>query len=146
MTQIPVEIADNAQFHIQIRQAILAAQHSSRQVGLLMIDIDAGEPCFRGGDGPSNGLSEKAFELVTGTFANPMFCAEFRGPESAVLLSSLRDTEDALLVAEKILRELDQLVQRENRTVKVRPQIGVALFPNHGSSRLYSAGLRRCRA
>lgn len=134
MTQIPVEIADNAQFHIQIRQAVLAARHSSKQVGLLMIDIEAGEPSFRDGDGLSIGTREKAFALVSGTLRESDVLCRISGAEIAVLLSSLRKPEDALLVAEKILRELDQLLQVESRAINSRPQIGVALFPNHGSS------------
>ena len=134
MSQIPVEIADNAQFHIQIRQAVLAARHSSKQVGLLMIDIEAGEPSFRDGDGLSIGTREKAFALVSGTLRESDVLCRISGAEIAVLLSSLRKPEDALLVAEKILRELDQLLQVESRSIHSRPQIGVALFPNHGSS------------
>ncbi|HEY7553969.1 MAG TPA: bifunctional diguanylate cyclase/phosphodiesterase [Candidatus Binatia bacterium] len=134
MTYIPIEIADNAQFQIQVRQAIRAAQHSSTQVGLLMIDIEAGEPSFRNGDGLSNDTKEKAFALVTGTLRESDALSRISGAEIAVLLSSLRNPADALLVAEKILRKLDQLLEQKSGGGNFRPKIGVALFPDHGSS------------
>ena len=134
MTQIPLEVAQDAQFHIQIRQAVLVAQHSSRQVGVLMIDFDAGQSSTRDGGGLPNDTREKALALVAGTLRESDALCRRGGGRIAVLLPSLRNPDDAMLVADKILRKLDHLFQAANGAIPFRPKIGVSLFPNHGST------------
>jgi len=134
MTQIPLEMARDAQFHIQVRQAVLVAQHSSRQVGVLMIDFDTGQPSLRDGRGTANHTRERVLALVAETLRESDALSCKRGGEVAVLLSSLRNPEDAMLVADKILRKLDRLLKADSYATHFRPKIGVSLFPDHGSS------------
>jgi len=134
MTRSPTgtEAADSAQFDIQIRQALLAAQHGTRQVGLLIIDFDSCEPRTQVSDAQSNDLREKAFALIGSVIRDSDTLCRMPGVRTAVLLSSLGNPEDAALVAEKILHKLDQSLRLENR--QSQAQIGVALFPHHGDS------------
>ena len=41
MNQAIADLSGNTLFELRLRQAILAAQHDVKQVGLLLIDIDA---------------------------------------------------------------------------------------------------------
>jgi EAL domain-containing protein (putative c-di-GMP-specific phosphodiesterase class I) len=102
---------------------------------LLLIDFDTGEPSFRDGGGilPGN-ARENALAVVTGMLRESDVLCRRPGGETAVLLPSLRNSEDAMLVAEKVLRKLDQLLQTDRATIDFRPKIGVSLFPNHGTS------------
>jgi len=125
------EIAQNAQFDIQIRQALLAAQRSGRQVGLLVIDFDDLPEASQGTDG-STDLREKAFTLIGNTLRESDTLCRVTGSGTAVLLSSLGNSDDAIRVAKKILDKLDQSLQAKNHPLQ--PQIGVALYPQHGHS------------
>ena len=126
------ELAESAQFDIQIRQALLAAQHGTRQVGLLIIDFDGCESSTQGADAQSDDLREKAVALIGSVLRDSDTLCRMPGAGTAVLLSSLGSPEDAALVAEKILHKLDQSLRLEPR--EPQAQIGVALFPHHGDS------------
>jgi EAL domain-containing protein (putative c-di-GMP-specific phosphodiesterase class I) len=135
MAPIHVEAAGDAQFHIQIRQAILAAQQHLFQLALLMI-------VFAGDSGITEAEDERVAQvgaLLRGSDAL------WRGPngEITVLLTSLRNSQDAIAVAEKILRELEHGVQPDSGAPLRRPKIGVSLFPDHGST---PAALLHCAA
>jgi diguanylate cyclase (GGDEF)-like protein len=125
------EIAQNAQFDRQIRQALLTAQRSGRQVGLLIIDFGRPDEAFQRADGAA-GMSEKAFTLIGSTLRESDTLCHITGTGTAVLLSSLGNSDDAILVAKKILDKLEQSPQAEKQAFQ--PQIGVALYPHHGHS------------
>jgi EAL domain-containing protein (putative c-di-GMP-specific phosphodiesterase class I)/GGDEF domain-containing protein len=129
-----VERAENSQFHIQIRQAVLAAQHSTRNVGLLNIDLNGGDASSIHGDALSDDASEKSFALIASVLRDSDALYRITKAETVVLLSSLGNPKDALGVAQKILRTFDQPLELERRTIQLRPRIGVALFPTHGST------------
>ncbi|HEX2229893.1 MAG TPA: bifunctional diguanylate cyclase/phosphodiesterase [Candidatus Binatia bacterium] len=131
------EIAQNAQFETQIRQALVTAQRKGRQVGLLIIDF-AGRVANDQVHG-SDDLSEKAFALIGNTLRDSDTLCRITGSGTAVLLSSLGNPDDAILVAKKILDKLDESFHRDNQVL--RPQIGVALYPNHGHS---ASSLLKC--
>jgi EAL domain-containing protein (putative c-di-GMP-specific phosphodiesterase class I)/GGDEF domain-containing protein len=134
MSHIPLEVAEDAQFHIQLRQAVLAAQYSSRHIGVLLIEFGARHPCSGGSGRMRDDAIESAVAVVANTLRESDAICRRPGGETAVLLSSLRNPEDAMLVAEKILHNLDQLLQRDNDTIGFRPKIGVSVFPNHGTN------------
>ncbi|MDH3445123.1 MAG: GGDEF domain-containing phosphodiesterase [Deltaproteobacteria bacterium] len=137
----PVEIAENGQFQIQTRQAVLAAQHSSKLVGLLVIDLDGSDSVALDSASQTNDARECAFVLVANSLRDSDALCRITGTETAVLLSSLGNSTDALTVAEKILHKLEQPFQLQGRTVSLKPQCGVALYPHHASN---ASGLLEC--
>lgn len=124
------EIAQNTQFDVQIRQALVTAQRNGRQVGLLIIDFRSRDE-IQEADGFDD-VSEKAFTLIGDTLRDSDTLCRITGSGTAVLLSSLGTPDDAILVAKKILHKLDESLQIKNHDLQ--PQIGVALYPNHGHS------------
>jgi hemerythrin-like metal-binding protein len=61
--------------------------------------------------------------------------ARVGGDEFVVLLSSIEDSEQSLLVAEKIRSALEELFNyRPAKQLRVTSSIGVSLFPDHGAS------------
>jgi diguanylate cyclase len=122
----PIRAAEDAQFHIQIRQAILAAQQHFCHVALLMIAFES--------DGATIEANEESMAQVSAILRDSD--ALWRGPNGAitVLLSSLRKSQDATAVAEKILRKLDGALHSSSGGAFCRPKIGIALFPEHGAS------------
>jgi diguanylate cyclase (GGDEF)-like protein len=134
MVFAPIEFAENAQFHTQLRHAVLAAQHSARNVGLLVIDFDDSESLHRDGNALSKDVREKAFASVASVLRDSDALCRTTGTATAVLLSAPGNLEDALLVARRILHKFDQPLHLDGRAVNLQPRIGVALFPNHGTS------------
>jgi diguanylate cyclase (GGDEF)-like protein len=139
MTMSPTlsEIAQNAQFDVQIQQALMTAQRNGRQVGLLIIDF-TGRDANHQAHG-FDAVSDKAFALIGNTLRDSDTLCRITGTGTAVLLSSLGNPDDAILVAKKILHKLDESLHIANQ--ELQPQIGVALYPNHGHS---AASLLEC--
>ncbi len=122
----------DALFELRLRQAVLATQHTTKQVALLLI----------GFDGTSRFL-KKAVDIVD--FAETMWTRTrsslrdsdtvIKMPEGeiAVLLPSVNGPEDVALVAKKILNKLREPLRLNGQKMDLRPHIGIALFPEHSS-------------
>jgi diguanylate cyclase (GGDEF)-like protein len=54
--------------------------------------------------------------------------------EFALLLTHLRDAQDAALVARKLFEALDAPVAHEDRDLLLQPAVGVALYPQHADA------------
>jgi diguanylate cyclase (GGDEF)-like protein len=127
------EFAENDKFEIQLRQTLLAAQHSARHVGLLMIAFDSdASSSSQNRYQSAGGARESAFQVIASTLRDSDTLYRATGSETAVLLSSLKNPGDALLVAEKILRKLDESLHSNTEGSLFHPHVGVALFPEHG--------------
>ncbi len=124
------KIAEDAQFDIQIRQALVSAQRNARQVGLLIINLDGNESSQPAPE--SNDISEKASLLIGRVLRDSDTLCRITESGTAVLLSSIGSPDDALLVAQKILNQLDLTLRIEHP--ELLAQIGIAVFPNHGHS------------
>jgi EAL domain-containing protein (putative c-di-GMP-specific phosphodiesterase class I) len=141
MSQNIDDFSENALFHVRIRQAILAAQRSVRQVGLLIIsfeprentDLDSGPLLTR--------FLEKTWLRLQSAHRDSDAVCRISGAQTAVLLPSLAGPEDALLVAKKILSKLEQPLLVEGLRIDVRPRVGIALSPDHSSD---ATGLMQC--
>ncbi len=131
MSRMISRIAEDAQFDIQIRQALLAAQRNARPVGLLIINFASGDASEESGV-ESQEIREKAFSLIGGVLRDSDTLCRSTGSAIAVLLSSIAHPDNALLVAEKILNRLDHTLEIEAHEFRAR--IGIAVFPDHGHS------------
>jgi len=126
------DMSGDALFQVKLRQAILATQHTIRQVGLLVIEFDGFERTLRD-------LSEEIeFAEVMRTRIKTILrdsdtVIRMANGEFAVLLPSINGSEDAALVANKILMTLQEPIQLDGSNCKIRPRIGIALFPEHSS-------------
>ncbi len=141
MSQNITDFSENALFQVRVRQAVMAAQREVRHVGLLLINFDLRENI--GLDcGPllTQFLEQSRLRLGSALRDSD---AVYRGTggETAVLLPSLGRSEDAVLVAKKIVDKLVQPLLLEGLRIDVCPRIGIALFPEHSTD---ASGLMRC--
>jgi EAL domain-containing protein (putative c-di-GMP-specific phosphodiesterase class I) len=135
MTPIHVETPADAQCHIRIRQAILAAEQQLCQVALLMIAFE--------GDHATPEATEESIAQVGAILRESDVLWRGRAGEITVLLTSLRTSRDAVNVAEKILGKLNPVVHPNSGASLCRPKLGIALFPEHGVT---PAALLHCAA
>jgi EAL domain-containing protein (putative c-di-GMP-specific phosphodiesterase class I)/GGDEF domain-containing protein len=141
ISQNLADLSENTLFQVRVRQAIMMAQREVRQVGLLMISFDLRENIGLD-DGPllTQFLEKSRLRLGSALRDSDAVYRITRG-ETAVLLPSLARSEDAVLVAKKILSKLEQPVLLEGLRIDVCPRIGIALFPEHSSN---ASALMRC--
>jgi diguanylate cyclase len=134
MNQAITDLSGNTLFELRLRQALLAAQHDIKQVGLLLIDID-GTNNFPIEDSElSKEFSENIWIRLRTVLRDSDTVVRMDGGELAVLLPSVAGPDDVIFVARKVLSKLEEPLLLEGLKLDVRPRIGIALFPEHSSS------------
>lgn len=125
--------------HYQL--AISLAQRHNQRVGLLFVDLDNFKHVNDTlGHKAGDELITKVGELLSRTvresdfvsFFSPFSVARFGGDEFAIMLPALNTVEDAILVAERIIRALARPVELRGREVVTAASIGIVLAPDHG--------------
>jgi diguanylate cyclase (GGDEF)-like protein/PAS domain S-box-containing protein len=115
-------------------QMIVQARRHERPLGVLFIDLDE----FKlvndtlGHAGGDELLKEVAVRLQSAV-RNGDTVARISGDEFAVVLADMARTEDAALVAQKILERLGAPVDVLGHEVFVTASVGIAAFPGDGS-------------
>jgi diguanylate cyclase (GGDEF)-like protein len=134
MNQGTADLSGNTLFELRLRQAVLAAQHDVKQVGLLLIDIDCTDNFLIRDSELSKELSEKIWIHLRTVLRDSDTIVRMDGGELAVLLPSVAGPEDVLFVARKVLSKLEDPLLLERLKFDIRPRIGIALFPEHSSN------------
>lgn len=117
-------------FEIPVANALLAAQHSTRQVGVLLIEFEHAD----GLGNISHHFSEQIWTRVRNTLRDTDTVTRMDGGEIGVLLPSINSCEDTILVARKIQTCLAEPFQSENIRLEVQAYIGISLYPENGNT------------
>ncbi len=125
-------LPNRALLHDRLKQSILASQREHAPFALFLMDLDRfkevndtlGHPA---GDVILQQTAARLREAVRESDT----VARLGGDEFAVVLPKV-DVDDAVLIAEKILRTLQEPFLVESRTLPIGASIGIALFPGHG--------------
>jgi diguanylate cyclase len=134
MNQAVSDLAGNTLFELRVRQAILAAQHGVKQVGLLLIAIDSPENFVSQNFDLAQEFSETIWIRLRTVLRDSDTIVRMDGGELAVLLPSVAGPEDVVIVARKVLSKLEEPLPIEGLKFDVRPRIGMALFPEHSTN------------
>ena len=134
MNRAIADLSGSTLFELRLRQAILAAQHDVKQVGLLLIDIDGTDNLFIQDSELSKEFSERIWIRLRTVLRDSDTIVRMDGGELAVLLPSVAGPEDVIFVAQKVLNKLEEPLLLERVQFDVRPRIGIALFPEHSSN------------
>jgi diguanylate cyclase (GGDEF)-like protein len=128
-------IPNRAWFHERAERSLDLARQGGRSLGLLLLDLDHFKPVndtlgHEAGDRMLCVLAER----VSAVLRRADTVARLGGDEFAVVLVEVADDADAEVVAEKILRAVCQPVTIEGHEIAMSASIGVAVFPEDGSS------------
>ncbi|GGN09374.1 hypothetical protein GCM10011609_56380 [Lentzea pudingi] len=111
-------------------QAIRRSNQTGDPLGLFLIDLNRFKPI---NDTLGHAFGDRLLQLVatrlTGAVREVDTVARLGGDEFAVLLPSVSTAANALIVAERVHRALDEAVDLDGLTVDVGCSIGVALYP-----------------
>jgi predicted signal transduction protein with EAL and GGDEF domain len=130
MTQPSGDFADIG----PIRQAILGAQHSTKQVALLLIAFDDFPEAMPSIGGFATPLLEEMFIRLRAFLRDSDIVVQVDNGGLAVLLLSITGTDDAVLVALKIVKTLKEPLDSDGVAFEICPRIGIALFPEHSTN------------
>jgi diguanylate cyclase (GGDEF)-like protein len=134
MNQTIDDLSGNTLFELRVRQAILAAQHGVKQVGLLLIDLGGFNDFVIQNSGLTQELAEKIWIRARTVLRDSDTIVQMDGGEIAVLLPSVAGPEDVIFVARKVLNKLEEPLLFRDVKIDVQPRIGIALFPEHSTN------------
>lgn len=129
LTHLP----NRALFREQLQVAVAHASRQGSLLAVMLLDLDR----FKNiNDTLGHGVGDELIRLVakrviTAVRAGDTLCRS-GGDEFAVILPGLRDEEEALVVAQSILRSLHAPFLVEREQLFVSASIGIALYPDDG--------------
>lgn len=118
-----------------LEQAISLATRHDMKVAVLFLDLDGFKPI-------NDRLGHAVGDIVLKEIARRLqtcvrdcdTAARYGGDEFVILLTEIWGEENAALVADKVLGTVAQPIQIGSESVQVSTSIGIAIFPNDGSS------------
>jgi diguanylate cyclase (GGDEF)-like protein len=128
LTKIPNRVL----FMIELQNEINRAQRYNYKLALLFMDLDGFKAV---NDTYGHHVGDKLLVAVTDTVLSTIrkvdIFSRFGGDEFALLLNSIRNEDDALLVANNIIKNISLDITINEHKVKVGASIGIALYPDH---------------
>lgn len=117
----------------RLNLAIAAAKRDKSQLALLYIDLDNFKPVNDNlghlvGDQLLQVVAERMLKCVRESDT----VARIGGDEFVVLLPTVKETSDSLLVAEKIRGAIAQAFEVAGHSLAISSSIGIAVYPTHG--------------
>jgi predicted signal transduction protein with EAL and GGDEF domain len=134
VTHSVTDLSGNTLVELRARQAILAAQHGIKQVGLLLIAIDNSEETHIRHPELAKHFSEQISIRLRTVLRDSDTIVRMDTGELAVLLPSVGGAEDVIFVASKVLIKLEEPLLMQGLSFDVQPRIGIALFPEHSTN------------
>jgi EAL domain-containing protein (putative c-di-GMP-specific phosphodiesterase class I) len=126
--------SSDAEFHLRVRQAMLFAQTSARQFGLLLIQSTQTIGGTEQLANHSRAVEDSLFMQVRNALRDSDTIMQLPNRALGVLLPFVRGIEDVELIIWRILGKIEESLPDDIRIGKSAPIIGGALFPEHASS------------
>ncbi|MBP0001963.1 MAG: CHASE2 domain-containing protein [Cyanobacteria bacterium SID2] len=119
-------------FYERLQQATEWAQETEKSVGVMFLDLD-GFKEVNDTLGHSTGdiLLQAVAKRLSASLRGSDTVARLGGDEFTVILPGIPSVEDAVRVADKLIRALAKPFILETGTVSVTTSIGVGLYPRH---------------
>ena len=129
------ELPNRRYFRERLRESIEQARRFGRKMGLLYIDLDGFKEVndTKGHDAGDELLIKIAVILRQSTRTADI-PARLGGDEFAIILFEVDSSEGAFNAGKNCLKYIDARFQLNAGTVKISASIGVAVFPDHGST------------
>ena len=128
-------LPNNMLFRDRVGQALARSERRHGRVGVLMLDLDHFKKVNDSlGPEVGNELLLQVASRLQGTVRAEDTVARLGADEFGILLPEIRQTADAIVVAEKLLGVLRQPFTLAEHTVFVTASMGIAIHPEHGTA------------
>lgn len=128
------DLPNRTLIHDRLKQALAYAKREKALLALMFIDLDKFKPVndTLGHEVGDLLLKEVAFRLKQSVRESDTV-ARIGGDEFVVLLPLIETSQDAFVVADKIIRALEEPFPIEKHTIHISCSIGIAVYPEHGA-------------
>jgi diguanylate cyclase (GGDEF)-like protein len=128
------DLPNRALLHDRLDQATRIATREGTALALLLLDLNGFKEINDTlGHHAGDSVLQCVASRLRATLREADTVARLGGDEFAVLLP-FADLDGALLTAQKLLQEVEQPCVVDHRSLSVRASLGIACFPEHGSS------------
>jgi diguanylate cyclase (GGDEF)-like protein len=128
------ELPNRTLLYDRLDQATRVANREGTTLALLLLDLNGFKQV---NDTLGHYAGDRVLQSVASRLRDALrevdTVARLGGDEFAILLP-LTDLDGALLTAQKVLREIEQPCVVDHRSLSVQASLGIACFPDHGSS------------
>jgi diguanylate cyclase (GGDEF)-like protein/PAS domain S-box-containing protein len=119
--------------HDRLEQAISRARRNNQVGAVLYVDLDD----FKNiNDAYSHEDGDRVLMVIAGRMRIPIretdTVARLSGDEFVILLEDIKDTENVIALAERVLYEISKPIQIRHAQVNITASIGITLFPQDG--------------
>jgi diguanylate cyclase (GGDEF)-like protein/PAS domain S-box-containing protein len=129
------DLPNRALLKDRLQQAISAAKRDQQRVALMFIDLDRFKPINDSlGHVVGDWLLKEAAKRMRACVRESDTVARVGGDEFVVLLRTVDNTEDALLVAEKVRTMLNKPFELAQQSLQISCSVGLALYPEHAQN------------
>lgn len=126
------DLPNRAMLNDRLHQALAYAKRDDRHVALLFIDLDHFKPVNDTlGHVVGDWLLQQVAVKMSGCVRDSDTVARIGGDEFVVLLRTINNLEEAMMVAEKIRSTLNQPFILAQQSLNISCSIGIALYPEH---------------
>jgi len=119
----------------RIEQALIAAPRSNKSVALLMIGLDK---FVRINDGLGYKVGDQVLVAIADRLAKTVRRSDTAARIEADrfgLVMQITTVEDSVIVAEKILKAMNETILLDQQSVSITASIGISIFPNDSQDR-----------
>ena len=118
-----------------VDQGMALARREKSQLAILFLDLDRFKPINdTWGHAVGDLVLQEVAQRIAACLRESDTVGRVGGDEFLVLLLNLNSVEDAIRVGEKIREALNQPFMVEGKTLGISSCIGIALYPDHGST------------
>ena len=122
-------------FYDRLEQAISRATWHKRSVAVLFLDLDHFKMINDTlGHAFGDLLLKRVAERLMHCIREGDTVAPLGGDEFVIMPDSLKESQDALLVAQKIIESLSSPFKLERRELFITTSMGISLYPNDGEN------------
>ena len=127
-------LANRRLFEEHLLAAIARSNRDGQALAILFLDLDRFKPINDTlGHHVGDELLQQVAKRISSNVRGSDIVARFGGDEFIVLLSTVKDSDNAMEVAKKILSSFAEPIVVGLHTLRMSPSIGISLFPEHST-------------
>ncbi len=118
----------------RLEQALAISQRNHSKTSVIFMDLDHFKEINDSlGHHIGDMLLQQVAERIRGALREVDTVSRLGGDEFVMVLPELRHTDDAITIAEKLLRALDEDFFISGDKLRISPSLGISIYPDHGS-------------
>jgi diguanylate cyclase (GGDEF)-like protein len=116
----------------RLEQALAISQRNHSKTSVIFMDLDHFKEINDNlGHHVGDMLLQQVAERIRGVLREVDTVSRLGGDEFVMVLPELRHTEDAITIAQKLLRALDEDFFIAGDKLRISPSLGISIFPDH---------------